>query len=229
LFGLPACEENTESGGRKNGSLPPYTEVLRTFENERTVLAERYRQSNSDDQRAAVIQQAREAIYNGIRDDILPHWLGTPWGFNGTTRKPGEGKIACGYLVTTALVDAGLDVDRVRLAQLPSEGMIKILTSEAYIKRFSDVSIDDFVEAVQRWGSGVYVVGLDIHTGFIINESDEVRFVHSSYVPPQVVVNENALRSRILGSSRYRVLGKISADDELVVKWLLGTPIRTSS
>jgi len=41
------------------------------------------------------------------------------------------------------------------------------------------------------------------------------------------VVKEEASESRILAASNYRVLGKISADDSLIEKWLLGTEIAT--
>ncbi len=125
------------------------------------------------------------------------------------------------------LRDAGWKVQRARLAQQASENIILSLTAERYIKRFRRASIGDFVNAVKEWGPGIYVVGLDIHTGFIVNNSDEVYFIHSSYVEPFAVVKEKALDSKILQASQYRVLGKITADDELVEKWLLQKAIVT--
>ena len=41
------------------------------------------------------------------------------------------------------------------------------------------------------------------------------------------LLKERADLSPILGSSRYRVLGKLSADEDLIVKWLLGRTIPT--
>jgi hypothetical protein len=95
------------------------------------------------------------------------------------------------------------------------------------MKRFRRVGIDDFVEAVRKWGPGIYVVGLDIHTGFIVNTGDDVYFIHSSYVAPYTVIREKATESKLLASSNYRVLGKITADDQLIEKWLLKTEIVT--
>jgi hypothetical protein len=101
------------------------------------------------------------------------------------------------------------------------------LTTDSHVKRFRRVAINDFVQSVKKWGSGIYVVGLDIHTGFIVNTGAEVFFIHSSYVEPFAVVKENASESKILASSNYRVLGKITADDRFIEKWLLKAEILT--
>ena len=157
------------------------------------------------------------------------YWHGEriSWDFNGTTEVPQQGKIACGYFVTTVLRDAGWKVQRARLAQQTSENIILSLTTDAYVKRFRRVTIDDFVNTVKKWGPGIYVVGLDIHIGFIVNTGDEVYFIHSSYVEPYTVVREKATESKILAASNYRVLGKLTADDLFIKKWLLTTVITT--
>ena len=173
--------------------------------------------------------QAREVITRSIYTEIFPSWYGTTWDFNGTTETPGQGKIACGYFVSTVLRDAGWRVQRVRLAQQASENIILSLTTDAYIKRFRRVEIGKFVNAVSDWGPGLYIVGLDIHVGFLVNTGDEVYFIHSSYIDPYAVVKESALESKILAASQYRVVGKVSADDEFIVKWLLGTDVVTRS
>ena len=55
-----------------------------------------------------------------------------------------------------------------------------------------------------------------------MNIDGEVYFIHSSYVDPLCVVKERALDSRILAGSHYRALGKLSEDDDLILKWLNG-------
>ena len=140
---------------------------------------------------------------------------------------PQEGKIACGYFVSTVLRDAGWRVERARLAQQASENIILSLTNDPYIKRFRRAAIGDFVNAIKEWGPGIYVVGLDVHTGFIVNTGGEVYFIHSSYVEPYSVVREKASESRILAASNYRVLGRVSADDLFIEKWLLKKEIVT--
>lgn len=206
-----------------------YKDLLAKLESERVDLASRYQQASSLAQRADVMTQARTLVTRSIYTEIFPSWYGTAWDFYGTTEVPQQGKIACGYFVSTVLRDAGWQVQRARLAQQASENIILSLTTDAYVKRFRRVAISDFVTAVKKWGSGIYVVGLDIHVGFIVNTGDEVYFIHSSYVEPYTVVREKASESKILGASDYRVLGKIMADDQFMEKWLRREQILTRS
>jgi hypothetical protein len=168
-------------------------------------------QAASSAERSGLIAEARTLLTRSIYDEVLPAWYGTPWDFNGTLEVPQQGKIACGYFVSTVLRDAGLKVERVRLAQQASENIILSLTSDSFIRRFRRVAIEDFADAVRDSGPGIYIVGLDIHVGFIVNTGDEVYFIHSSYVEPYTVISEKAIESRILASSKYRVLGNVSA------------------
>lgn len=204
-----------------------YKDVLAKLEVERVALAARYRQAASSVQRADVMAQARTVVTRSIYAEIFPAWYGTAWDFYGTTEAPQQGKIACGYFVSTVLRDAGWRVQRARLAQQASENIILSLTADPHVKRFRRVAISDFVTAVKNWGPGIYVVGLDIHTGFIVNTGGEVYFIHSSYVEPYAVVREKASESKILAGSNYRVLGKVTADDVFMEKWLLKKEILT--
>jgi hypothetical protein len=204
-----------------------YTDVRSKIDAARTELSSRYQHTEDFDQKLNVINDAREYLTQTVYNEIFPHWYGTGWDFNGTTETPRQGKIACGYFVSTVLRDAGLKVQRARMAQQASENIVLSLTSDAHIKRFRNVNITDFVKAVQNWGPGLYVVGLDIHTGFILNVDGDVYFIHSSYIDPYAVVKERALESRVLSGSKYRILGKLSADDQLIMKWLNGEAIAT--
>ncbi|HSE23376.1 MAG TPA: hypothetical protein VLB68_17035 [Pyrinomonadaceae bacterium] len=203
-----------------------YKQVIAKLETERVALGLRYQIANAA-QKAEVMAQARTLVTRTIYSEIFPSWYGTAWDFNGTTEVPQQGKIACGYFVSTVLRDAGWNVQRARLAQQASENIILSLTTDPHVKRFRRVAITDFVAAVKKWGPGIYVVGLDIHTGFIVNTGDEVYFIHSSYVEPYRVVREKASESRILAASNYRVLGKLTDDDVFIEKWLLKTQIVT--
>ncbi len=217
-------------GGMPNSSIitanetppafPVYQDVLTRIEEKRHQLSVQYHQAQSMQMRAEQLAKARNTLIHIIENDVMPQWMGTRWDFNGTTEIPRVGSVACGYFVTTILQHAGFQLERVHLAQQPSELIIKSLTTESYIKRFSNASIEKFVTAIQKWGKGIYVVGLDIHTGFIVANQEGVFFIHSSYIAPRVVVREEALNSVILRKSKYRVIGKISADDALVLAWL---------
>jgi len=157
----------------------------------------------------------------------MQYWQGTAWSFHGTSQIPQQGSIACGYFVTTILDDIGLKVQRAKLAQQTSENIIKSLTDEKYIKRYSNKSLQSFVSSVDAWGSGLYIVGLDFHVGFIWHDGKNINFIHSTFVPPSGVIHEPALSSPVLNASKYRVLGKISEDDKLIKKWLNQEFIKT--
>lgn len=203
-----------------------YKDTLAKLEAERLRLASRF-QTASSVERPAVIAEARTLLTRSIYDDVFPAWYGTPWDFNGTSEIPRQGKIACGYFVSTVLRDAGWKVQRVRLAQQASENIILSLTTDPFVRRFRRVAIADFVSAVKEWGPGIYIVGLDIHVGFIVNTDDDIYFIHSSYVEPYTVIREKAIESRILTGSNYRVLGNILSDDQLISNWLTGKAIST--
>ena len=205
-----------------------YKQILARLESERLRLASRYQRASSAE-RTALITEARTILTRSIYDHLFPAWYGTAWDFNGTTEIPQQGKIACGYFISTVLRDAGWKVERVRLAQQASENIILSLTTDPFIKRFRRVAIADFVSAVKEWGPGIYIVGLDNHVGFIMNTGDDVYFIHSSYVDPYMVVKEKAINSQVLAASNYRVLGNILADDLLISNWLAGRTIPTKS
>lgn len=151
---------------------------------------------------------------------IFPYWYGTNWDFYGTTEKPNEGSIACGYFVTTTLRDIGLPINRTKLAQYASEDMIKQIVSKDNIYRFSKKSIAEFERSLERKGNAIYIVGLDNHTGFLLFSNEGNFFIHSSGSFPYSVIKEKLAESRILKKSKYRVAGNLSADKDLLLKWI---------
>lgn len=177
------------------------------------------------------IQNIRKNIKNKSTDEkgkeftdlmvnkIFPYWYGTPWNFNGTTQKPNEGKIACGYFVTTTIEDMGFPINRIKLAQCASEEMIKELVSKENIFRFSGISMEDFEQKIIKKGNGLYLIGLDNHTGFVLISDEENYFIHSNGYFPQEVMKEKLSDSKIIAKSKYRVVGKMSADKKFLNNW----------
>ncbi len=157
---------------------------------------------------------------NILTTKIFPYWYGTKWDFNGITQKPNEGTIACGYFVTTTLRDIGLKINRVKLAQCASEEMIKNLVSEDNIIRFSNKSIEEFVKKLKYKGNGIYVVGLDNHTGFVLINNEDSFFIHSSGIAPYKVVKDKLTESLLIVKSKYRIVGKLSSDKKLLSNWV---------
>jgi len=155
-----------------------------------------------------------------MNNQIFPFWYGTNWDFNGITQVPNKGNIACGYFVTTTLRDIGVPIKRIKLAQSASEQMIKNLVKEKYIHRYSNLSIEKFETKLNDLGAGLYIVGLDNHTGYLLVTSNENFFIHSSGSYPYQVVKEKTLTSKVLIKSKYRVVGRISSDYDFLMKWI---------
>lgn len=195
-----------------------YNNMLEIVKSQKDILSKRYKEAISDKQ--SIVQQSYYFLIESISCNIIPFWYDTPYDFNGTSEFPGKGKIGGAYFVVNVLRDSGFNIKR-KIAQQPAENIILTLTSNQYIKRFSNKTISDFIEEVKKLGVNIYIVGLDNTIGFIINNGKEVYFIHSSYIEPFAVVKEKASESKILSESRYRVIGRIFADEQLIKKWLL--------
>jgi len=141
--------------------------------------------------------------------ELLPFWYGTRYAFHGQTTTPGEGRIACGYFVTTVVQHLGYRCDRVRLARLPSEAMIRELVPKKTVRRYVGLTLPNFLAKIRAQPPGLYLVGLDTHTGFLLHDRGELRFIHASGRFPYCVVNEPAAESVVLRNSRYRVAGQL--------------------
>lgn len=199
-------------------SLPAIAPIL-DYDSCKREIATVKQQNKKGWTRLSLLQ--KEKIFTAaVAKTIIPGWIGTAWDFNGVTETPGKGKIACGYFVTTVLRDAGLPITRIKLAQCASEQMITTLVQSKFVQRFSNLPIDDFINAVKAKGYGLYLVGLDNHTGFIYNDGTAVYFIHSTFVGTRNVQQELAAASWVLAKSRYKVLGKISADEKVLNKWM---------
>jgi len=185
-----------------------YRADLEELERARVQAAEALRAALGRSERAAVLEAARSSLLAALTGKLIPAWFGTRWAFHGTSQIPGEGTIACGYFVTTVLRDAGLRVERVKLAQQASERIVQTLVPEKWIVRFSNLSQSEVVAALRaREGEGLFVVGLDYHVGFLHLGPDEARFCHSAFLEPVAVLCEPAAESAGFASG-YTVAGK---------------------
>jgi hypothetical protein len=169
-----------------------------------------------------MMQESVECFTDLIYQSYFKIWDGTPWEFYGTTRTPQKGSIACGYFVSTVLEDMGVPIKRVEMAKTYSEKMIRTLVQPEYIKKYTPFNLVQFVAELSKKGNGVYLAGLDNHTGFIVVKNHEVYFIHSSVISPGCVVREKAIESVALQKNRYTVLGCLTADPAFMKAWLNG-------
>lgn len=187
-----SCRETISDETTEKAQLKPYAE-----------LKEELKNFNGD------VGEKQDRFFTFINADVPNYWVGTKWDFNGTTRTPQNGTIACGYFVTTVLDDFGIKLKRIQLAQQVSSVMITTLCDSKSIKRFSKI------EQVETYLNGrnkeeIFIVGLDFHTGFIIKDQSKLYFLHSNYIQKEGVVKEEIRNSRALLSSKSFMIGSVS-------------------
>lgn len=174
---------------------------------------------NNEEAKKKILNKCSQKLFDILTSEIFPAWYGTKWSFSGTSKIPGKGSIACGYFVIHTLQDVGFKIPS-KMAMQPSENIIKNLINPKDIMRYSSGTN---MSKVRKWimsqGEGLFIVGLDIHVGFIINKRNKITFCHSNYYPPQVVENGDIIISSPLTDSKYRVIGKILSY-EMMQKWI---------
>jgi len=209
-----------------------YEQQLHDLEGKRLDLSARFVKAQGTE-RAAIRAEARKTVQAAITQTIFPAWMGTPWGLgpeSTATRPHQPGKVVgCSYFVTGVLMNAGLRLEnRFRFAQAPSEFMQKALSPEAKdLHRFPGMETARLHQRIASLGDGVYIVGLNIHTGFLVVRDGDVRVVHASYTEPTQVVDEPLARSMVIRYSFRRgyLVTPIFRDDRLVDLWLAGRTV----
>ncbi len=203
--------------------LPDYPTNKQNVLDTRDSLYRVYRGS-SEINKKRVLDDAGNLFTHLLAEKIFPHWYGTPWDFNGTTEVPGTGTIACGYFVTTTLRDAGIKINRYKVAQQAAEKIVTLISSEQNIKRFRNSPIEEIKADMKERGNGLYIVGLDFHVGYLLQEGDSTYFIHSNYLNRSGVMKESPWMNSVFYYSRYKIIGKISTDEKFLKGWLNNTP-----
>ena len=210
-----------------------YERSLAAIEATRVQLGARFAKATTATERAAIRREARRAVLAAITDVAFPAWMGTPWGLgrDSTADRPHQpGKVVgCSYFVTGVLQNAGLRLEsRTRFAQAPSLLMQRALTPDpTAMHRYPGLAPAVLHDRLSKLGDGVYIVGLNIHTGFLLIKGGEVRVIHASYMPPNQVVDEPLARSEVIEFSRRRgyVVTPLFQDDRLIDLWLSGRAV----
>lgn len=201
---------------------PSYEDVVAALASRREALATRLAKGGPQ-ARSAVIAEAREALSRAFIDGLLPHWMGTPWAMNGTTTKPGTGEIACGYFVSTILRDAGFNIHRTRFGQAAALRIQQATTPPGRkVHRFFSIEPESLAKNIAALGDGIYIIGLNVHVGFVVVRGGDVRFVHASYTDERVVVDEAFAKARAIELSQAKgyFVSELVSTDEAIERWL---------
>ncbi|MBI1307471.1 MAG: hypothetical protein GC181_12790 [Bacteroidetes bacterium] len=203
------CSPNTTNLNEEGKLSGLYTELdYPTFKD--SIL---HFQKNSADSSDSVVS---EFLFHRLNLDIPGYWSGTKWDFNGMTRTPGKGKIACGYFITNTLVDLGFTLERIKLAQSASSVLIKELCVD--IKHYSKIeNLQNYLKTQPV--NSAFIVGLDFHTGYILKDESGTWFMHSNYINQSGVIKEEISQSVALKQSKTFMLGNLLANAKLIEKW----------
>jgi hypothetical protein len=187
--------------------------------------------------RGAVLARARDVAFRAIVDDLAPLWLGMPWGLgrDSTASRPYQpGKVVgCSYFVTAIAAGAGLVLDdRYRFAQAPALAIQRALArGRGAVHRYLSIPGERLAREIAALGDGLYLIGLDVHVGFVVVDRGAVRLLHASYTGARQVSDEPLAtavaiaRSRDAGYFVSPLFVRSADNDALVERWLAGAPL----
>lgn len=226
FFIIAACnpsgskrQQNVVVDNRSHLQQISYPELKTNIAKARLALAKKYAAASNNDH-VKILKQANDLWVSSIGTDLFSYWKNTAWDFNGTSTVPGEGSIACGFFVTTLLQDMDLNINRRKLAICASSEMMKSLVPHQPLLNLSNLAYPDFVNTMQKAGKGVYIIGLDFHTGFILHDGTDTWFIHSNYINREGVVKELLKNSAALKASKTKWVISISTDRLFIERWL---------
>jgi hypothetical protein len=201
-----------------------YETLKKEVERWRKNLSARHSKARTTVEKDKVLAESGRLLER-VLPEMMRCWLGTPWDFNGTSEVPGEGKIACGYFVSTVLRDAGFRVDRYKLAKQPSQNILLSFLPREALSVTVGVPYDGYAAEMEAAAPGIRIVGLDSHVAFLVTGPEGFRFIHSSGSQPWCVVDESRAEAEVLRRSNYRVEGLLTTDKALLRRWLAGEKI----
>jgi hypothetical protein len=196
-----------------------YNTIKQTIAADRSYFATQLQQNKQK-----VIDSAAAYLHDKLLNEIVPHWYGTTWDFNGHTNKPNDGEIACGYFVSTTLKHLGFRLNRYKMAQ--QAGLNEALTLQAKndLKIYRNISQEQLKKKLNDvYTDGIYFVGLSNHVGYVLIKHSELYFLHASYCDDKVVI-EKATTSPCFQSDIY-VFAEIFTNENLIQKWIQQTTI----
>lgn len=194
-----------------------YNTIKNTIKKDRAYFKTLFQsnQKKAIDSCASYLQQT-------LLNQLVPHWYGTVWDFNGHTDIPNDGEIACGYFVSTTLKHLGFNVNRYKMAQQAGMNEALALQQKNKLKIYRNISFEALKTKLNKvYTNGIYFVGLSNHVGYVYLKDSKLYFLHSSYCDDKVVI-EKAETSPCFQSDIY-VFAEITTNRELIKKWIHNT------
>ena len=204
-----------------------YFALVDQLKSQRERLRQEYLDASTNAQKQVILSNASYVLEETL-PQMMRCWLGHDYDFNGTATVPGEGKIACGYFVSVIMRDAGFDINRIRVAQQPSQNIIRTFVNT---KQNFEVKVgtpyDEYVDHLINNYEGIQIIGLDTHVAFVVIKDGELRYIHASAGSARSVVDESKDQAYSLIHSNYRVISNISRNADVLRRWLLNDKFPT--
>ncbi len=201
-------------------------DLVKTDINEiRSDLEKKFRKISGTIKQKQFLDSAMVVFTDYLVTNIVPHWYGTKWSFEGHSAIPNTGEIACGYFVSTTLRDMGLNLNRYRLAQQgPEEEVASISINQKNMIKVKNHQLDSILSILSaKIDPALYYVGLDFHVGYLYLQGKQSYFIHSNYISGRVMI-ENTTNSVAFGSEDY-FISNITGNRLLARKWLIDDKI----
>lgn len=150
----------------------------------------------------------RKLYLDNRLDEYINCWYGTPWAFEGTTKKPGEGEISCAYFVSTVLSHLGYRNNIREIGMMPSKEIVEYFAIDETEKKFDNSEL--LLDYIKESGEGFYLLGLDTHVGFVRYKGGKIDFIHStSRMQKKGVVCEDLMQTYSVAASEVFYVGKL--------------------
>ena len=152
---------------------------------------------------------------------LIPHWVGTPWSFEGHPEQPGTQPVACSYFVATVLRDAGVVSNRYRMAQLGPEDEAHYLSEKDAILTLSFSDVDSGKKLLaEKIPEGIHFIGFgDLHVGFIYRKGNQMVFIHSYYKDKIGVIIDPIENSPLWEICRRFYVYPLSGNTPFLQRW----------
>jgi len=155
------------------------------------VFADEFSSCKNDEERAVVKERAKAFLSESLLSEIVPLWEGTAWTFDGYTRKPREGNIACGWFVQRVLEDLGFTLEKKRtkhpyFAQNWPKTMINGLDPDWAREIPAGENSGVLRDSIMSFPNGLYLTGFALyegdlgqHVGFLLKTAQDIYVIHS--------------------------------------------------
>lgn len=207
-----------------------YQSLIQIISNKKQDLKDLFAKYDST-QKENVLILSENVLAAAIEKLLIPAWIGAPWDFDGVPGKTPDLKkpVACGHFVQKILTDAGFNIKKNRstwLAYVTPEHIVQSIIEKQPIdyKNWSNL-----VKKMQQDGPGLYILALKGEWEHIVFahyfDKENVLIMHAGPHPRGASINYDDGRYYLTEYMDWKHIWATKLNNEIVKKWIEGTPI----